>query len=304
MRNPHFHTPALKWLRGLPLLPQLRHAEADVKAHIVFHAEPFPFLYLLGLKRPVIYSVVSGMGDREILPPQAVLRRIDEFVVTNRRDASWLESRGFRNVTTIRPGITTAHFTCTVPPLSREFVLVAGSSPWTKRQFVTKGIETLLQAVAALPWLRIIFLWRGVLYEEMMQRVNKSGVMGRVEVINEFVEVNSVFERSHAAVLIGNVARHVKAFPHSLLEALAAGKPVITSNCIPISDYVREKSCGLSIEGVSLPAFLESVRTLRQEYQRFQTAAITIGAQDFTVQAMVSAYETLLNRIRYTTSPS
>jgi len=289
--------PLPKWGRGLQLLPYLRQAEAQVQAHAIFHSEFFPFLYLAGLKKPIIYSIISGLSDRELLPPRTILRRIHTIVVTNDHDAAWLKSHGFFNVAVIRPGIHTERFTCTIPSNSDEFVLIAGSAPWTREQFTTKGTETLLEAAKAIPWLRIIFLWRGVLRDEMEQRIQAAGVADQVDVLDEVVDVNQVLGRAHTGVLVTSKARHVKAFPHSLIESLAAGKPVITSTCLPIGNYVEKHRCGLSINGVNLHSFLDALRNLRANYETYQAAALRTGGHDFEVNAMVTAYQDLLGNL-------
>ena len=50
----------------------------------------------------------------------------------------------------------------------RDFVLLAGSAPWTREQFHSKGVDALLKVAQQVPSLRLIFLWRGLLLREVM----------------------------------------------------------------------------------------------------------------------------------------
>lgn len=271
--------------------------ESRIRLHLIFHSQFIPFLYLKWLRRPIVYSIVSGLGERSLFQPRSLLHKVNKIVVTNQHDVHWLAEKGFDRVVKIRPGIDSAPFHYSAPPNNGNLVLMAGSAPWTPHQFYTKGIDTLLHAARKLPHLRIIFLWRGVLYDEMMHRVHQMQVANRIEVLNEHVDVNQVLGRVHATVLISNTSRHVKAYPHSLLESLAAGKPVITSTSIPINEYVQERQCGLVIHGVDLDEFLNASQELEEKYGQFRDNARVTTAADFSLSRMLAEYEEVFNQV-------
>ncbi len=179
----------------------------------------------------------------------------------------------------------------------KPFRLLVGSAPWTEAQFAGKGVDALLEAARQNANLHLVFLWRGVLYNEMNQRVQQLGLEGRVTVINKFVDVNAILATVHAAVVLSTDARIIKPYPHSLLEALAAGRPVLVSKAIPMADYVTQTGCGLVVESVSAAGVLAAIESLSTRYAQFQTTAQTVGARDFSREAMVSAYHKLYNRL-------
>ena len=96
---------------------------------------------------------------------------------------------------------------------------------------------------------RLVFLWRGVLLPELVARVRRFEVSERVEILRDRVDVSEVLARVHAAVVLAGQPGLVRAYPHSLLEALAAGRPVLVSDGNPMAEYVRATGCGRVVPG-------------------------------------------------------
>jgi len=294
IKNRNRQLPGQIWLRGLEQAASLRQQEPEIEAHFVFHSELFPFPYLAFLKKPVIYTVVSGLGERPLFPPRFVINGLHRIIVSNEQDQQWLAEQGIHNTAAIRPGIDLTRFTPTNPPPLDPVRLLVASAPWTVQQFETKGVRALLEACQQFSWLRLIFLWRGVLYEEMQALISHYNVSAQVEVINRFVDVNIMFSSVHAAALIGNTARHIKAYPLSLLDALAAHRPVILSGCIPMSAFVEQHMCGLVVDGIKLNDLLEKLQMLRRDYENIQEQTTRLNMDAFSVEHMAAAYKNLL----------
>ena len=280
-------------LYGLHRLVYLRRLEATIRLHHVYNSHLFYFPYLRWLRRPIVYTVVGGLRPDRVPRPGSPLRSLDAIVVTSERDLAVLRGWGLENSVVIRPGIDTTRFRPAPPPTGPGFTLLAGSAPWTEAQFHSKGVEALLAAAEARPDLRLVFLWRGLLFDEMQARVTRRGLQARVEVINQQVDVNGVLARVHAAVVLATDATLVKAFPHSLLEPLAAGRPVLVSRALPMADYVAETGCGQVVEAVSPEGVLAALARLEARYEACREAALRVGQRDFSQQALVEAYRRL-----------
>jgi glycosyltransferase involved in cell wall biosynthesis len=285
-------------LYGLHRLFFLRRQEAAFRLHHVYNAHPFFFPYLRWLRRPIIYSVTAGLKPSLARSRLKGFERLSAIVVSNERDGAILRQRGLENIHVIQPGIDTSRFKSSPPPRGVGFTLLVGSAPWTEAQFHSKGVEALLAAAEARPDLRLIFLWRGLLFEVMQARVAQHGVQARVEVIDQRVDVNEVLARAHAAVVLAADATLVKAFPHSLLEALAAGRPVLVSRALPMADYVAQTGCGQVVEEVSPEAVLAAMARLEANYKACQPAARRAGQRDFSRQALAEAYGRLYQTIQ------
>lgn len=284
-------------LYGLHCLLYLRRREATARLHHVYNPHLFFFPYLHWLRRQIVYSVTAGLKPSLRYGQLDSLARLAAIVVSNARDRATLRDLGLSNVRLVRPGIDVACFSPLPPPAGSGFTLLAGSAPWTEVQFGSKGVEALLAAAEVRPDLRLIFLWRGLLFEAMQARVTQRGLQSRVQIINRRVDVNAVLAGVHAAVVLAADATLVKAFPHSLLEALAAGRPVLVGRALPMADYVAQTGCGQVVEAVTPGAVLAAVARLEANYEACRAAALRVGRRDFSQQALVEAYGRLYEAI-------
>lgn len=280
-----------KQLYGIHQVRALRRREATVDLHHLYYATLYPFPWLRWLKRPLVYSIVTGVGSSLAGRRPDWLKRIHTIVTPNPRDEAILKSWPGVRFSLIRPGIEVERFTHTPCVLDRELVLLVGSAPWIRRQFAEKGIDLLLDLAAGgqIP-LRLVFLWRGWLADELKRRVTRRGLAPRVEIVNEWADVNRILARVHATVVLADSEKLVKAFPHSLMESLAAGKPVLVSECIPMADYVRSAQCGEVVPVLTLDAVQGAVRRLMDHYAELQAAAVARGRADFALEPMLRAY--------------
>jgi glycosyltransferase involved in cell wall biosynthesis len=285
--NPNQQSPIYvpRLLFGFHKLKEIRRREANLHLHHFYNPDPFPFPYLHKLRRPVIYSVTCGVGDRR--PNETFFSALAAIAVSDERSLKRLQSWGFDNIVRVRPGIDTGRFTCSPLPLRSEIRLMVGSAPWTKGQFRRKGVEALLSAAQRAPHLRLIFLWRGVLADEMERRVRRLNLANQVTVLNELVNVNEILADVHASITLASTPGIVKSYPHSLLESLAAGKPVLVSRAIPMADYVERTGCGVVVDDVTAESILEAVAA---EYKALRESAQQVGQRDFAQRAMIASF--------------
>ncbi len=287
--NQNSPLPIPRLLFGFHKLRALRRREHAYALHHIYNADPFPYPALRFLRRPVLYMIDSGVGERR--PNIKFFNTLAGVTVYDTRSQTRLQHWGVHNVYRIRPSIDTVKFTCTPQPLDKDLHVLVGSAPWTPAQFETKGVDALLAAAQRSPHLHLTFLWRGVLFDAMMERVRALKLEGRVRVINRQVNVNNVLATVHAAITLATAPSLVKAYPHSLLDALAAGKPVLVSETIPMADYVKETGCGEVIARVTPEAVLESVTALRDIYDERQTISQAVGQRDFTLDTMLESFQ-------------
>ncbi len=295
--NPNQQSPLFipRLLYGFHKLKELRKREASLHLHHFYNPDPFPFPYLRKLQRPVVYSVTCGVRDRR--PNLAFFASLAAVAASDKRSLQRLESWGLKNVVLVQPGIDTSRFARAPLPLRSEIRLMVGSAPWTKGQFRTKGVEALLSAARQAPHLQLVFLWRGVLADEMERRVRRMNLEKQVTVLNRQVDVNQVLAGVHASITLATDPAIVKAYPHSLLDSLAAGKPVIVSQAIPMSDYVEQVGCGKVVEQVTPDQILAAVAALASEYEVLQESAWQVGQRDFSQQAMIASFQRVYERV-------
>lgn len=298
--NPNLRSPVYipRILFGLQKLKQLRTLEGGVRLHHIYNPDPFPFPVLRFLNRPVVYSLTGGMRDGRLNVP--FFSSLGAVTVFDESSLAWLKRRGLNNACLVSPGIDTRRFTCTRIPLHSlhsEIKLMVGSAPWTRVQFRTKGVDALLSAAQRSPRLHLVFLWRGVLAEEMARRVHRLNLGKRVTVLNEQVNVNRVLAQVHASITLAADPDIVKAYPHSLLESLAAGKPVLISRAIPMADYAQRTGCGTVVERVTASDILAAIDSLVSQYSELQRSAQSVGQRDFSLQRLIYSFQTVYERV-------
>jgi len=295
--NPNQHSPIYipRLLFGFHKLRQLQAQETNLHLHHLYNPDPFPFPVLHRLRRPVLYSISSGVGDRQ--PNIDFFASLAAVTVYDERSLKQLRAWGLDNSVLVHPGIDTSRFTCAPLPLQSEIKLLVGSAPWTRAQFRTKGVDALLAAAQHSPQLHLVFLWRGVLADEMKRRVHRLNLEKQVEVLDQPVDVNNVLAGVHASVSLAADSAIIKSYPHSLIESLAAGKPVLVSRCIPIADYVEQTGSGQVVENVTPAGILTAVEGLAREYASLQKAAQQVGQRDFSEQAMIASFERIYDQL-------
>ena len=280
---------------GLQKLKQLRIRETDFTLHHMNNPDPFPFPVLLGLRRPIVYTLSGGSGNKRL--NTSFFSSLAAITVYDEHSQQHLRASGLGNVHLIRSGIDTTRFTFSPTPLQSEIRLMAGSAPWTLKQFRTKGVHALLSAAQRKSELQLIFLWRGVLAEEMQRLVLRMGLEQQVTVINKQVAPNEILANVHGCIGLATEPTIVKAYPHSLMESLAAGKPVIVSRKIPMSHYVERMGCGQVVEQVTTSNILTAIESLALAYDELSTAAQQVGQRDFSQQKMIDSFASVYNDV-------
>lgn len=295
--NPNQHSPVFipRLLFGFHKLRQLRAQESHLDFYHFYNPDPFPFPFLRLLRRPIVYSISCGLSDQQ--PNLAFFKGLTLIAAADERSRQRLHQWGLNNVMLVRPGIDTTRFTCSPLSLGSEIRLMVASAPWTKAQFRSKGVEALLRAAQQCARLRLIFLWRGVLMEDMLDLVRQMNVSQQVEIINRQVDVNQILAGVHAGITLASSSAIIKSYPHSLLDSLAAGKPVLLNRAIPMADYVEQTGCGQVVEKVTSEAILTAVEALSSHYEARQQAAQQVGQRDFSQQAMLASFQQLYERV-------
>ena len=270
-RQPGTRIPRRLW--GLQHALRLMSQDRRVDAHHVFNPDLYSFEVLRLLRKPIIYSVVAGVRPQHRAQAERLQQRARMIIVPAADDEARLRSWGIMNVAVAPPGIQVERFTCTPVEPHAEPTLLMGSAPWSEAQFHSKGVDALLEVARQRPQLRLIFLWRGVLEESMRRRIRDAGLQERVTVLTQQVDVNRVLAGAHASVALAGDEALIKAYPHSLLESLAAGKPVLISQIIPMARDVQAQGCGVVVDDINPLTVGAAVDELLVNYARYAAAA-------------------------------
>ena len=280
-------------LCGLHKIAEIKRLEGKCKINHIFFSFPYPFPVLRMLRNPTFYTVTATLDPKRKPRNIAQLLQLNCIIVSNDRDAGILASWGLKNYAVVPAGIDTAKLLTRSTPLERELTLLMASAPWTRRQFELKGIDLLLEVVAKLPFLRVVLLWRGVLVEELIARIKRLGIEKSVEIVNQKVNVSDYLGKVHATIVLAKSCDIVKSFPHSLIESLVTGKPVLISDTIAMSDYVSERRCGVVIRDMTIAGVTSAIERLRRGYNELAYNALQVGSAAFSIEQMTKNHRKL-----------
>ncbi len=276
-------------LYGWSNLAHLRSLEQPGRVHHVLYAVPYGFPYLRRLRLPIVYSVMAGAHLARV--PDWLNRRT-VWVVSHERERTRIVRAGAHRVEVIRPGLNLQRLSSTPPPPPGPWTLLCASAPWTRGQFSTKGFDLLLSWTRRHPDCRLILLWRGLHLEALQARVQRLGIADQVDIINERADIQTLLARSHAVVLLAHSAKLVKTWPHSLLEGLAAGRPVVVSEAIAMADYVEANRLGAVVRGWNDTAVDQALDAVpRLEIPGVAGLRMQRIARDFSPEAMCAGYQ-------------
>ena len=277
---------------GLQSISQLKKLDTTVDLHHVFSPVLHLYPFLRFLRRPIVYSVAAGID----ITTQVQKWRNIQVVVGSKRDLNIAHSIGLTSTSLIHPGIDISRFTKSSLALTEECILLSASAPWTSEQFIEKGFMLLFKIVSRMKNLRLVLLWRGLLDDVLMDSIQKMGIEERVRVINEFVDISTILPEVHGGIILASNPRLVRSFPHSMIETLAAGKPVIMSNTIPMADYIKLKGCGCIVENLSEKSLEGAIQNFIRNYPSISRNAMEIGGSDFTREKMIDAYKAVYRK--------
>lgn len=295
-RAPGTRFPRRLW--GMQNILQLLRADLRVDVHHVFNPDPYPFAVLRLLRKPIVYTAVAGAHKQHRLQAVRLSQMARVIVVPDAADQSRMLSWGITNSAVVRSSIAVHQFSHTPVGGRTPPTLLMGSAPWSEAQFHTKGVDALLQVARQHPDLRLVFLWRGVLEDAMRRRITDAELDERVTLLAQQVDVNEVLAAVHACAALASDADLIKAYPHSLLESLAAGKPVLVSRLIPMARDIEAQGCGVVVDEVSAAAISDALHELLEHYERYSAAArqaaLHVPDEAQMAQSYLQLYQSIL----------
>lgn len=271
--------------------PSLWLARRRFLLYQIYSPTLYPYPLLAYLRRPVVFTLTGRAGDEPVAA--AFFNRLAAVTVPDAGSRERLRAAGVERVHQVRAGIDGHRFNRRPLPLAGEIHLLMASAPWTLEQFHSKGVEALLEAAVREPRLHLTLLWRGVLTREIRRRIRARQLEGQVRLIDELADVDQVLARVHATVNLATRGDIVKAFPHSLMESLAAGKPVLVSRAIPMADPVAARGYGAVVDEVSAASLLAALQQLVDGYAAARQRAEEHGRDDFALGRMIESFESV-----------
>lgn len=159
-----------------------------------------------------------------------------------------------------------------------------------------KGYRYLLEAVPTVlrshPSVRFFIGGEGYLKEDLLKLRDKSGLSERVEFLGFRKDVPELLSAFDIFIL----PSLFEGLPVSLVEAMAAGLPIVTTDVDGNCEAIGENEAGLAVESMDPPALARSLIKLIEDpdlRERMGQAGRKRARALFSVRSMVKQYEKL-----------
>jgi glycosyltransferase involved in cell wall biosynthesis len=263
-----------------------------------------------------LLGVRAVVGSRRNLarpprPPRRALRRLanawTHLVIANaeavRNAATRAEGLSEERLIVIHNGVDGSRFDIAPDPRLRDSLGVAGAGPLVTvvaNLRPSKGHAVFLQAWAsvarALPGSRALLVGGGPLRDELESRAAALGVGSSVHFLGARHDVP-------ALLALTDVVAHAslrEGFPNAVLEALAAGRPVVATDAGGTREAVVDRRTGLLVppgDASALAAGLMRLLSNPDEARALGEAGRRHVAEHFRISTMVRAHEAAYDRV-------
>lgn len=162
-----------------------------------------------------------------------------------------------------------------------------------------KGIDVLLTAIEQLKpipnELHFLIVGNGPGESALRAQATAKGIAEHVHFVGRRTDVPELLSASFGLIL----ASRWEGMPNVVLEAMAAGKPVIATRVEGIEELVRDGVTGLTIPKEDPNKLVAAVRTMLEDPDFYTAAGVRaqdIVAQEFAPQAIADSYQNLYLR--------
>ena len=259
----------IKELIGIRSIRGIRALDRTVDIHHVTFPFFYNFPYFRLLNKPVVYTASSSQLPSYKSIPNTPNRT---YVCASESVVSGVKRYAPDQIYHIIPGINTAGWESRAPSSSMSpFRLLMASAPHSRDQFSSKQIYLLLDYVKRTPDVELTLIWRGVDADYMQQLIERDHLQDRVHLINQKVSMQRYYDQSHATLLLCDQKGVLKNYPHSLMESICCGRPVILSATTELARMVESHSLGVIMNDYSIDTLNESVQELKSSYHIYQS---------------------------------
>lgn len=222
------------------------------------------------------------------------LARFEYIVVESERHREILQQCGIedRRIKLIYPPADKVSYRPAGPP----FKILFASSPPGPNQFLSRGIFLILRAAQRLPEVQFVLVWRNRHHETLRALIADAGV-DNVSVINGYVDdMGALYDSAHAIVLAGHEYASFKPTPHSAIESLGRGKPLLVTPTASIAEIVTQWRCGIVFEP-TVAGFEEAIRNLMGRYGELQENCHRTVEACFSRETFIERYRLLYEEL-------
>ena len=244
------------------------------------------FLLVLG-RRPLLFTVTVAGAPQSL----ELYNRVSRFVVESRGLARILTAAGVpsERIDIIYPGVDLTKYADSSPPPA-GFRIVFASTPSNPDEIEQRGINLLIDLARARPDIEIQVLWRNWgAVGESRRRIEELSPPGNFRIrVGDVPDMLAIYREAHATACCF-APGYGKSAPNSIVEAMAAGRPVLLTDTCGIADLVAENQAGVvaprTVEGLAA-----GVEELRSHYEALRVNARRLAEREFDNARVLARY--------------
>jgi glycosyltransferase involved in cell wall biosynthesis len=277
------------------LYPLARHAVPGVErwfdiSHVYTTLADWHFLRALGT-RPIVLTLTSPAqaSDRRLLSKIAHVVAQSERLAASARDHGIPRDR----VSIVYPGVDLQLFApAPPPPTGGRWKCLFASSPETREEIHTKGVDLLLDLAAREPEFELTILWRPFGHESdrALEDVRKRGLPNVIIRRGRIPDIHRVYGDHHFTVAPFRTVG--KSCPTSVLEGLACGRPTLLSQYVDVAGLLAREGAAISFDQ-NVDSLREAFHALRAEYGVLQRQSRLSAERHFDIRSTLGAYSTI-----------
>jgi len=273
--------PVLTWANGAFFYPFLKLFERNRDAIVLSGSVNSGFLPHLDLRKCtlIINSLPFSRDDPEANRfAEKVAPRLGAAIAQSKRVRERLLGMGLDapRVRLAYPWVDLDALKPTEPPPLDEFKVLFASAPNAEIPgeciFEDKGVPLLLEAfseVARKHRAVLRLLWRGYHREALWKRVRELHLEDAVEVVDRVADVSGFISDSHIVVVPFRNTLRSPEMPLSAIEALACGRPVVSTDVAEIAEVIQNHECG-AVARPEVADLATALEQARKEFWRYQ----------------------------------
>ena len=262
--------------------------------HVVGELGPWHLLRAVG-RRPTLLTVaIAGPSIH-----RALYTKVSLFAAESDALARSLVDAGVprERIHIIYPGIDLSVFDSHPMTSLDPFHILFASTPADPREFEARGIPLLIEATRRCPDVRLTLLWRrwGRLADA---RAALAALAPPSNVVVEYRDASDMRAEYHrvAATACLYAEDFGKPCPHSVIESLACGRPVLVSRTLGVASLVEQAGAGIAVPR-TVEGVVAGIQRLRQLAARGSEAPRRVAVERFSLEQFVSRYAALYDQL-------
>jgi glycosyltransferase involved in cell wall biosynthesis len=291
-----------------PLYRRLAALRPAILQTFLFHANIVGRLAGTAARVPVIVSGIRVAEKRSRLRlwmDRLTDRLVTRHVCVSRDVADFSMSRGglpSEKIRVIPNGVDFERYAKAAPADLTQFGVPRGSRVllFVGRLDPQKGPFQLLKAAAELfadhPDLHLVMVGEGPLSSELRAWTSAQNLESRVHFTGRQTDVAGLMRAAHIFVL----PSQWEGLPNVVLEAMAAGTPVVATDVEGVQELLSDGKTGAIVPRNGEPRLAEAIRHVLREYGSAQSAALaaqSLVSEQFTWPLVAAKYERLYTEI-------